>query len=161
MCICSKSNGNLACCPVRNFYAAKYSLNGPYEQTGRIEHLLMSAYERVLMICSSLLMSTCSSAHKRAVLLNNKAFLYKASASRMSCRFCEKAINRGCNLRRHEKRCRPLKDQEREMSETESQTMDSEDDASTTSTSGSESPMTTDSETETEEDEKDSWMPMV
>ncbi len=78
----------------------------------------------------------------------------------MSCRFCEKAFNRGFNLRRHEKYC-PLKDQEREMSETESPTVDSEDDASTTSTSGSESPITTDNETETEEEEKDPWMPMV
>ncbi len=78
----------------------------------------------------------------------------------MSCRFCEKAFNRGFNLRRHEKYC-PLKDQEREMSETESPTVDSEDDASTTSTSGSESPITADNETETEEEEKDPWMPMV
>ena len=77
----------------------------------------------------------------------------------MSCRFCEKAFNRGFNLRRHEKYC-PLKDQEREMSETESPTMDSEDDASTTSIRGSESPMTTE-ETETEEEEKDPWMPIV
>jgi hypothetical protein len=78
----------------------------------------------------------------------------------MSCRFCEKAFNRGFNLRRHEKYC-PLKDQEREMSETESPTMDFEDDASTTSTRGSESPITTDNETETEEEENDPWMPMV
>ncbi len=79
----------------------------------------------------------------------------------MSCRFCEKAFNRGFNLRRHEKCCPALKDQEREMSETESPTMDSEDDASTTSTRGSESPMTTDNETETEEEENDPWTPMV
>ncbi len=72
----------------------------------------------------------------------------------MSCRFCEKAFNRGFNLRRHEKYC-PLKDQEREMSKKESPTKDSEDDASTTSTRGSENPMTTDNETETEEEEKD------
>ena len=78
----------------------------------------------------------------------------------MSCRFCEKAFNRGFNLRRHEKYC-PLKDQEREMPETESPTMDFEDDASTTSTRGSESPITTDNETETEEEENDPWMPMV
>ena len=78
----------------------------------------------------------------------------------MSCRFCEKAFNRGFNLRRHEKYC-PLKDQEREMSETESLTMDFEDDASTTSTRGSESPITTDNETETEEEGNDPWMPMV
>ena len=78
----------------------------------------------------------------------------------MSCRFCEKAVNRGFNLRRHEKYC-PLKDQEREMSETESPTMDFEDDASTTSTRGSESQITTDNETETEEEENDPWMPMV
>ena len=78
----------------------------------------------------------------------------------MSCRFCEKAFNRGFNLRRHEKYC-PLKDQEREMSETESSTMDFEDDASTTSTRGSESPITTDNETETDEEENDPWMPMV
>ena len=81
----------------------------------------------------------------------------------MSCRFCEKAFNRGFNLHRHEKYC-PLKDQEREMSETESPTMDSEDHASrssTTSTRGSESPMTTDNETETEEEENNPWMPMV
>ena len=78
----------------------------------------------------------------------------------MSCRFCEKAFNRGFNLRRHEKYC-PLKDQEREMSETESSTMDFEDDASATSTRGSESPITTDNETETDEEENDPWMPMV
>ena len=78
----------------------------------------------------------------------------------MSCRFCEKAFNRGFNLRRHEKDC-PLKDQEREMSETESLTMDFEDDASITSTRGSESPITTDNETETDEKENDPWMPMV
>ena len=78
----------------------------------------------------------------------------------MSCEFCEKAFNRGFNLRRHEKYC-PLKDREREMSETKGPTMDSEDDASTTSTRGSESPMTTDNETATEEEEKDPWMPMV
>ena len=78
---------------------------------------------------------------------------YTAIASRMCCRFCEKAFNRGFNLRRHEKYC-PLKDQERDMSETESPTMDSEDDASTTSTRGSESPMTTDNETETEEEKR-------
>ncbi len=75
-------------------------------------------------------------------------------------RFCEKAFNRGFNLRRHEKFC-PLKDQEREMSETKSPTMDFEDDASTTSTRGSESPITTDNETETEEKENDPWMSMV
>ena len=78
----------------------------------------------------------------------------------MSCRLCEKAFNRGFNLRRHEKYC-SLKDQEREMSETESPTMDFEDDVSTTSTRGSERPMTTDNETETEEEEKDPCMPMV
>ncbi len=82
----------------------------------------------------------------------------------MSYRFCEKAFNRGFNLRRHEKYC-PLKDQKREMSEKESQTMDSEDDASTTSTRESKSLMTTDNETETqdptEEEEKDPWMPLV
>ncbi len=78
----------------------------------------------------------------------------------MSCRLCEKAFNRGFNLRRHEKYC-SLKDQEREMSETESLTMDFEDDVSTTSTRGSESPMTTDNETETEEEEMDPCMPMV
>ncbi len=75
---------------------------------------------------------------------------YTATASRMSCRFCEKAFNRGFNLRRHEKYC-PLKDQEREMTEKESQAMDSEDDASTTSTRESESLMTTDNETETQD----------
>ena len=78
----------------------------------------------------------------------------------MSCRFCEKAFNRGFNLRRHEKYC-SLKDQEREMSETGSPNMDFEDDASTTSTRGSESPITTDNETETDEEENDPWMPMV
>ncbi len=71
----------------------------------------------------------------------------------MSCRFCEKAFNRGFNLRRHEKYC--------QTDQTESLTMDSEDDASTTSTRGSESPMTTDNEMETGEEEKDPWMPMV
>ena len=79
----------------------------------------------------------------------------------MSCKFCEKAFNRGFNLRRHENEYCPLRDQERQMSETESQAMDSGDDASTSSTDGSESPMTTDNETETEEEENDAWMPMV
>ena len=84
---------------------------------------------------------------------------FTAIASRMSCRFCEKAFSRGFNLRRHEKDC-PLKDQGREMTEIES-SMDSEDDASITSASGSESPMTTDSEMEAEKEENDPWMPMV
>ena len=73
----------------------------------------------------------------------------------MSCKFCEKAFNRGFNLRRYENKHCPLRDQEREMIETESQAMDSGDDTSTSSTDGSESPMTTDNETETEEEESD------
>ena len=106
-------------------------------------------------------MSTCSHAHKNTVLLNDKAFLH--NPSRMSCKFCGNAFNRGFNLRRHESEYCPLKSEEREMSETESQTMDSGN--STTSIHGSENPMTTDSEMETEEEEgeeeKDPWMPMV
>ena len=79
----------------------------------------------------------------------------------MICKFCGKTFNRSFNLRRHENKYCPLKDQEREMSETESQTMDSEGDSSTASTHGSESPVTTDNETETEDEENDPWMPMV
>ena len=79
----------------------------------------------------------------------------------MNCKFCGKTFNRSFNLRRHENKYCPLKDQEREMSETESQTMDSEGDSSTASTHGSESPVTTDNETETEDEENDPWMPMV
>ena len=79
----------------------------------------------------------------------------------MICKFCGKTFNRSFNLRRHENKYCPLKDQEREMSETESQTMDSEGDSSTASTHGSESPVTTDNETETEDEENNPWMPMV
>ena len=59
----------------------------------------------------------------------------------MSCKFCGKALNRGFNLRRHEKEYCPLKNHERDMSEIESQGTDFEDDASTTSTHESESPI--------------------
>ena len=79
----------------------------------------------------------------------------------MICKFCGKTFNRSFNLRRHENKYCPLKDQEREMSETESQTMYSEGDSSTASTHDSESPVTTDNETETVDEENDPWMPMV
>ena len=85
---------------------------------------------------------------------------YTVRSSRMSCKFCGKAFNRGFNLRRHENEYCPLKSKEREMSETESLTAGSEDVASTVTTCRSESPMTGDSETE-EEEEADPWMPMV
>ena len=82
------------------------------------------------------------------------------SSSRMSCKFCGKAFNRGINLRRHENEYCPLKSEQREMSETESLTTGSEDDASSVTTDGSQSSMTVDSETE-EEEQADPWMPMV
>ena len=78
---------------------------------------------------------------------------YTTSASKISCKFCGKAFNRGFNLRRDEKEYCPFKTEDREMSETESQTADLEDDASTATTRGSESPMTRDDDTETEEEE--------
>ena len=74
----------------------------------------------------------------------------------MSCKFCDKKFNRGFNLRRHEQKYCPQKDQERDMLERENHAMDSEDDASSTSTRESESSMTTDDEMET-----DPWIPMV
>ena len=97
-------------------------------------------------------MSTCSSAHKTAVLLNNKAFLH----------FCGKQFNRGYNLRRHEGEYCPLRAQERNMSQTDSDSQegDFQDDVSTTSTHGSEISMTTDNESETEE-EMDAWIPLI
>ena len=85
---------------------------------------------------------------------------YTVSSSRMSCKFCAKAFNRGFNLRRHENEYCPLKSEQREMSETESLTTGSEDDASSVTTDGSQSSMTVDSETE-EEEQADPWMPMV
>jgi hypothetical protein len=98
--------------------------------------------------------------YKSTVVLN-KGHFYTDLASEMICKFCGKTFNRSFNLRRHENKYCPLKDQEREMSETESQTMDSEGDSSTSSTHGSESAVTTDNETETEDEENDPWMPMV
>ena len=61
-------------------------------------------------------MSTCSSAHKTAVLLNNKAFLH----------FCGKQFNRGYNLRRHEEEYCPLRAQERNMSQTDSDSQETD-----------------------------------
>ena len=78
---------------------------------------------------------------------------YTVSSSGMSCKFCGKAFNRGFNLRRHENEYRPLKSEEREMSETEN--LSSEDDASSVSTHGSQSPMIG------EQEEADPWMPVV
>ena len=82
---------------------------------------------------------------------------YTIRSSGMSCKFCEKAFNRGFNLRRQENEYCPLKSEERTMSETESQ--GSEDDAASVATDRSQSSMTGDSETE--EEEADPWMPMV
>ena len=82
---------------------------------------------------------------------------YTVSSSRISCKFCGKAFNRGFNLRRHENEYCPLKSEEREMSGTEN--LSSEDDASSVATHGSQSSMTGDSETEKEA--ADPWMPMV
>ena len=81
---------------------------------------------------------------------------YTVSSSRMNCKFCGKAFNRGFNQRRHENEYCPLKSEEREMSEPKNP---SSDDASSVATHGSQSSMTGDSETE--EEELDPWMPMV
>ena len=84
---------------------------------------------------------------------------YTVSSRGMSYKFCEKAFNRGFNLRRHENEYCPLKSEEREMSETESETVDLEHDASSVAADGSQSSTTGDSGTE--EEEADPWMTMV
>jgi hypothetical protein len=104
----------------------------------------MSSYERVLIV-AHWLMSTCSSAHIKGEWCWITGHFYTDRASEMICKFCGKTFNRSFNLRRHENKYCPLKDQEREISETESQTMESEGDSSIASTHGSESPVTTDS----------------